>query len=887
MNCDEFRRGNKAPLLIASDPLAARRWEACWLAADGRSAAARPPVHTIQSLAAELVAEMPAGSRWPAVLNGHQTSALWREIVGKSSTGRDLISPGFAAAAAERAWRQLRDWRVPWESLHARGEEADFVALLDWCRVYAGELRRRDWVDEALLIDLLTGVGPGRSRREIAVDMPLAVGPASREWLAGLSAGPALDVLRGPGATIAATEPACRRAPDAVAEIEAAAEWAGRRLQDEPARLLAVIVQDTRLSQTEIESIFSGLGLRPHGATGGNGAGSLWNAAGRPVASFGAPGAALNALDLLFGDGRFQTLSSWLRSPFFGLHADERSRAGRAGLEAELRRGELAQWRFADAMDRGGLRALVDRHLADEAVVLQRALSLARSEPIAQYAGDWLQSFDKVLRALRYDPTAIPAAMSTAGQVEVGDAWDRALRRTAALSAVLGPISAGRALAELQRVAESLTVRSPMTLAGVHLLTRPEQLGPGYSAVWLTGFADAAWPRPMRLNPLLPAALQRAHEMPGATPALAAMRSRQLLDHVLGAAPEVVLSFAAEDGEVPLHASRMLGKQSWAETGGELPYRQRACTTRGQRERCRVADPVPPAAPGEAGRGTRLLTLQARCPVRAFCEVRLHCREIERVRYGISARTRGRLIHKALESIYRPFVAVGPIAPSEVAGRVSRAVRRAIARYLPWSDGPWDLISELETRRTTRAILALLEAESGRSSVDIAAVEQSIDIRIGDWCISGRVDRADRLPDGGVVILDYKTGQPPSVADWRGARLREPQLPAYATAWPEPVAALLVATVDDDRVDFRSAGRLPDDYPVRNRGAPSGEEWRMQTDRWQRQIRELVEEFAAGDVRIDLDRPDLASGAWAPLTRLAALRRLRDSGAEGEPVGNG
>ena len=46
-------------------------------------------------------------------------------------------------------------------------------------------------------------------------------------------------------------------------------------------------------------------------------------------------------------------------------------------------------------------------------------------------------------------------------------------------------------------------------LSGVSLLERPEDIGPGYDAVWIAGFTDAHWPRPAQPNPLLPLRLQR------------------------------------------------------------------------------------------------------------------------------------------------------------------------------------------------------------------------------------------------------------------------------------------------------------------------------------------------------------------------------------------
>ena len=48
---------------------------------------------------------------------------------------------------------------------------------------------------------------------------------------------------------------------------------------------------------------------------------------------------------------------------------------------------------------------------------------------------------------------------------------------------------------------------------------------------------------------------------------------------------------------------------------------------------------------------------------------------------------------------------------------------------------------------------------------EVLHVEEWFEMRVGDTTVSGRIDRMDRLPDGGIVITDYKTGKPKSQED--------------------------------------------------------------------------------------------------------------------------
>ncbi|MCI0479027.1 PD-(D/E)XK nuclease family protein, partial [Candidatus Uhrbacteria bacterium] len=59
-----------------------------------------------------------------------------------------------------------------------------------------------------------------------------------------------------------------------------------------------------------------------------------------------------------------------------------------------------------------------------------------------------------------------------------------------------------------------------------------------------------------------------------------------------------------------------------------------------------------------------------------------------------------------------------------------------------------------------RSAIRLLCDRWQASPPDVVALEQAFDWKIGDHSIRGSVDRIDRLPDGSVALIDYKTGTP-------------------------------------------------------------------------------------------------------------------------------
>ena len=59
--------------------------------------------------------------------------------------------------------------------------------------------------------------------------------------------------------------------------------------------------------------------------------------------------------------------------------------------------------------------------------------------------------------------------------------------------------------------------------------------------------------------------------------------------------------------------------------------------------------------------------------------------------------------------------------------------------------------------------------------------EKSFQFKLGAHTLRGRVDRVDRLPDGGYELIDYKTGRPKSAAQLR----EDVQLALYAVGAAE------------------------------------------------------------------------------------------------------
>jgi hypothetical protein len=148
----------------------------------------------------------------------------------------------------------------------------------------------------------------------------------------------------------------------------------------------------------------------------------------------------------------------------------------------------------------------------------------------------------------------------------------------------------------------------------------------------------------------------------------------------------------------------------------------------------------------------------------------------------------------------------------------------------------------------------------------VHAVEQRTPVALGPLTLNVRIDRVDELADGTLAIIDYKTGERATSADWFGARLRDAQVPLYASQSSGVVGAAVVTRLA--LPETRYSGFWPNAaFPGRpsRQAHPRAD---AQIEIWRAQLELLADEFAAGDTRIFVADVEDAAESFAPLTRV-------------------
>jgi probable DNA repair protein len=439
-------------------------------------------------------------------------------------------------------------------------------------------------------------------------------------------------------------------------------------------------------------------------------------------------------------------------------------------------------------------------------------------------------------------------------------AFQAALVRFGSIELVQGPVDARDALSQLAAVLASEPTGGDYPVAPVQVLEMSETWGLEFDALWLTGFDDETWPPPVDPNPFIPMEWHRKYKLPAGTPEVELERAQRVTQRLLISADRVIVSHAMRDGDRSLGASPLvrgierleLQRLDLAALEGEESL------LRGSAQLESLVDErAPPLRLDEQVRGgTRVLKLQATCPFRAYGELRLGATALQAEQPFLDARLRGTLLHASLERLWRRLRSSQALQALD-AGAMESILARATEEAIESIELAHGRVLKprrrsVEVARLARTMRDWLEVERARASFEIHALEAERTVTLAAMGLRTRADRIDRLADGALVIIDYKSGgaERRAPACWLGVRPDEPQVPLYALAEQQPLAGVFIGHVRPGSSEFSGAASGPGIVPD-VAGDADGQQLVRLRVLWRESLERLAAAFAGGDARVD------------------------------------
>ena len=507
-----------------------------------------------------------------------------------------------------------------------------------------------------------------------------------------------------------------------------------------------------------------------------------------------------------------------------------------------------------------------------------------------QLPSDWLSALVILLDQLNWSKSRNHDNRGLSShEYQAQQAFFKKLNELAGLDSILGKISAGGALQKITELCNAAMFQAESTgETHIQILGLLETPAMELDAVWAMNMNDQHWPTPVRLNPLLPAELQRSLGTPNSSAGIQAEFAALVQQRLLQSAPHFVFSYSLKEDDRELRASPLLA--SW------MPSTQTPLSLNSLSERLSLPATMqmlddcvaPPVLVDEVVRGgVKLIATQAICPAWAFYQYRLGANRLETPIDGLDSMERGSLLHHVLQIFWQSCQTLSQLKTMSAEQRlvaINQAIEKSIQalKHRLINSLPMPVLV-IERERLIKIVQFWLDLELERSDFRVKACEQKHTLVIEGLTLNFSIDRIDALSDGGLVVIDYKTSSMVATKSWADDRIGEPQLPIYASLAlnNEQVVAVCFGKIRSDETKFvglsAEEGVLPEVKAFNSLPTNSGfarfNNWDELLQHWRVSLKKIALEIKTGEASVTFKKiSDLEYCEVKPLLRLPERR---------------
>ncbi|NOX70056.1 MAG: hypothetical protein GXP15_12765 [Gammaproteobacteria bacterium] len=808
--------------------------------AAGRLAWSTPRIQSCQDWLSTLL-QLSAGNNLPRLIDPYPSKIFWERSVARY-LGDALTPPHNILRQARAAWQRIVEWRVPVSELARQARSRDELAFAKAARSYKDALLERHWIDaEQVAATVIAALPTG--------ELPL---PQHIVYAGFDRTTPVIEALfaalRDVGCKVAAATrgvPAaalsCSSYANAEAEMRAAGAWARVKLAQNPAARVAIVATDLETESARFARLIRE-GLAPGWQSGGQPYDRSVNVSyGRRLSAYPAIHVALLCLRWTQRGLVSRDVSILLRSPFLGTGGTD----GRSKLELRLRSLPDRKWTAAALAD-----ALAEYADSTDALGwLDGVRGIASLQTLAgenDTPANWAARLDEILTNLGWPGEAV----LNSSDFQLLNRWRNLLNEFAALDVLVAEMTFSDTVHYVESLARDI-VYQPDTGPGlVSLLGSLEAAGMEFDHLWVAGTDASRWPASGQPMALVSRNLQRAHAMPDASPEDSLEYSRRVLTRLVASAPAVHLSWACteqDSAQLPSPLLEELSAQPSADHNDPCWY---AATLLDRAGAHTISDDPVPAVDGveRVAGGAYTVHRQTVEPFAAFAFGRLGLQELRRFEEGLSASLRGSLLHETLYQLMRQKpsrIDIAAWSEQDIARRIDAAITAGFSESLRHADAILRRLFALERVRLHAVISQFLAMEKTRPEFSIEHVEERIEFEFAGVQLSLRADRIDRLSDGALLIIDYKTGLVKHLLGRDGNPV-DLQVVVYAAALEEEVGALALFNIGSRAILYKGVGGSVAWNDIVQ------SDWHDMLRNWKQLVYSAMEQIGAGDVRLNL-----------------------------------
>lgn len=700
---------------------------------------------------------------------------IWQHCVAQHATETQSAQESLATTAEEAFWL-VNHWGMDWQSLnkstHANTQWFCTVAktFMRYCTAYqcADEIQ--------LLKHAIACVQDNPSLVRAALEEStqiifygfLSTTPLQRQFITALKNALCVTEWLYERDIKSIATPTHHIFSSIEEELDAAIDWLQQTAKKNPQQRLALIVPELTLMRNRIESqlIQKSFDLD-----------CVALLSPKPLSEYGLIQTGLALLKIsLTQTPDLNALTTLLRSPYFGNMPEDT--INRAAFSKKLR-----------ALQHQSFNWDVIIHTAEKWPSLQQTLHLCHKSRSSkkQSLADWVSHWCALWQQMDFPNHAILNKKESA----LHQYFLTILTNFKTLLPWQKPLTASQALHDLQQYCRNTLWRfsEENQHATIFITSVLEALYLPTDQAWLIHAYQHTIPFKLSINPLLDKKIQYQYGVWALNRTQYDALSMMCYEALKQVNQQFIISFAKEISEynaVPAPFCSTL-----TETKYIVPEKMNVPMLQ-QKETTTLSAWPYETLPG----GSAALKSQRLCPMQAFAKHRLLLSTSAEPVLGLTAIERGITIHRALQLIWQQLTTQTQLlnlSADDLQQLLQHIIPIAL-KTIDWSRRrllPAALLT-LEQNYLTTLLTDWLALEATRPPFEIFSLEQTTDIHFAEKNWRLRIDRIDKLADGRLLLIDYKTGKT-TANSWHQALFTEPQLPLYAVTHALNIDALAFA----------------------------------------------------------------------------------------------
>ena len=842
------------------------------------------------------------------LISPQQALLIWTQVIEaskRSERSLTLLNVGQTAKAVQRSWRLMNDWRLEAASLE-NDHVADTEQFLSWVNAYRKVLDKRNFIDQQLLANNLQSIGYQLLFNKIVwYSYDLITNQQAEFNQYAIDNGVVIDYQQAPACIDQVIN--YQRFTTQKYELLAVLQDARTLIEQDPKATINIVVPDLQHRYMQVRDLARDVFYPAKSPLELQQLNCVYRfSLGEALKQWPAIETALTVIGLFKNRIRLSDFSFLLRNRFLRncqAHSNEcriftrwlkERRINTLGIDQLV---ELYQQCLLDLTKRDRqvdepaltqfLQTVEDQyHLLKDALEKNKqdtGFAALSFDVWAQQITDWLTVWGWT--------TSIAGGDMSSVQFQLGQRWQSLLKEYAELSTVQSSAGLSRALEVLQQMASDgvflpKAAASPILISGVF-----EAIGRPVTACFITGMNDA-YPQPAKPDSFIANRFLQEINYPEASSDGSFNLARQVMNSLLNSTEKANISYALQNQqnlEVTNSVSALFRPCEFVMQEFEPPV-----TSTLQLEQYKdLVGPKIKSGTTVAG-GASIFENQSNCEFKAFATHQLKFSREQEVEFGLDGLDRGNIIHILMDELWLELQTqanLKSLNDQERANLVSRIVGQALQNheYLRTLNSDKLNLLRHEQPRLIALLLDWLQVEMARPTAFsvIEREEQNSAVFAG---ISFRyvIDRVDKLDDGRVIIIDYKTG---AVArkDWLGNRMKSPQLPLYALAQDEKkhtkASGIAFANIKAPNSKYENLSEAGV-FKTGRLAIKGEEEWLDRREQWPQIFERLAKDFLAGQAQVNpIDEKTCDYCDLKPVCRVSQLRKQTSQQTNKEDAG--